>query len=95
MPLEKSRVEHIAQLARLNLAPEEVERFTTELAVVIEYFEKLAEVDTSNVVPFQHRSDSDNVLREDKAQRSLTTEQALANAPESDGKFFHVPKVIG
>lgn len=95
MPLEKSQVEHIAQLARLNLTPEEVERFSTELAAVVEFFEKLAEVDTSKVEPFRHRADSENVLREDRIKDSLTTEQALANAPESDGKFFHVPRVIG
>lgn len=95
MPLEKSQVEHIAQLARLNLTPDEVERFTTELAAVVEYFEKLAEVDTSSVEPFRHRADSENVTRPDQVKDSLTTEQALTNAPESDGKFFHVPRVIG
>jgi len=95
MPLEKSQVEHIAQLARLNLTADEVERFTTELAAVVEYFEQLAEVDTSSVKPFRHQTESENLSRPDQIKGSLTTEEALANAPESDGKFFHVPRVIG
>ncbi len=95
MPLEKAQVEHIARLARLKLSPEEIEKLTPEMAVVIEYFEQLQLVDTDGVEPRDQFITAENVFRDDVVRPSLTREQALDNAPESDGEFFQVPKVIG
>ena len=95
MPLEKAQVEHIARLARLKLSPEEIEKLTPEMAVIIDYFEQLQLVDTDGVEPRDQFTTAENVFRDDKVRPSLTRKQALENAPESDGEFFHVPKVIG
>lgn len=95
MPLEKAQVEHIAHLARLKLSPDELEKLTLEMAVIIDYFEQLQLVDTDGVEPRDQFITAENVFRDDTVRPSLTQGQALGNAPESDGKFFHVPKVIG
>jgi aspartyl-tRNA(Asn)/glutamyl-tRNA(Gln) amidotransferase subunit C len=95
MPLEKAQVEHIAHLARLKLSPDELEKLTLEMAVIIDYFEQLQMVDTDGVEPRDQFITAENVFRDDTVRPSLTQGQALGNAPESDGKFFHVPKVIG
>ncbi len=95
MPLEKAQVEHIAHLARLKLSPDEIEKLTLEMAVIIDYFEQLQLVDTDSVEPRDQFITAENVFRDDTVRPSLTQGQALGNAPESDGEFFHVPKVIG
>lgn len=95
MPLEKAQVEHIAHLARLKLSPDELEKLTLEMAVIIDYFEQLQMVDTDGVEPRDQFITAENVFRDDTVRPSLTQGQALGNAPESDGEFFHVPKVIG
>ena len=95
MPLEKAQVEHIAHLARLKLSPDEIEKLTLEMAVIIDYFEQLQLVDTDGIEPRDQFITAENVFRDDTVRPSLTQGQALGNAPESDGKFFHVPKVIG
>jgi len=95
MPLEKAQVEHIAHLARLKLSPDEIEKLTLEMAVIIDYFEQLQLVDTDGVEPRDQFITAENVFRDDTVRPSLTQGQALGNAPESDGEFFNVPKVIG
>ena len=95
MPLEKAQVEHIAHLARLKLSPDELEKLTLEMAVIIDYFEQLQMVDTDGVEPRDQFITAENVFRDDTVRPSLTQGQALGNAPESDGEFFNVPKVIG
>jgi len=95
MRLTIEEVEHIAQLARLKLSPEELEKYTQELAVIVEYFDQLKDIDTSGITPRDQFITAENVFREDKVKPSLSREQALANAPDHDGQFFKVPKVIG
>jgi aspartyl-tRNA(Asn)/glutamyl-tRNA(Gln) amidotransferase subunit C len=95
MPLERAQVEHIAHLARLKLSPDEIEKLTLEMAVMIDYFEQLQLVDTDGVEPRDQFVTAENVFRQDTVGPSLTREQALSNAPESDGEFFLVPKVLG
>ncbi|MBK7140651.1 MAG: Asp-tRNA(Asn)/Glu-tRNA(Gln) amidotransferase subunit GatC [bacterium] len=95
MPLSNAQVEHIARLARLNLTPQEVELYTTELTVILEYIDQLKTVDTEGVEPQNQFITAENVFRDDIAEPSLPRDQALANAPLQDGEFFLVPKVIG
>lgn len=95
MPLSKAQVEHIARLARLSLTPEEIERYTTELTVILDYIDQLKSVDTEGVEPQNQFITAENVFREDIAEPSLPRDKALANAPQQDGEFFLVPKVIG
>jgi aspartyl-tRNA(Asn)/glutamyl-tRNA(Gln) amidotransferase subunit C len=95
MPLSHPQVEHIARLARLNLTSEEIERYTTELTVILEYIDQLKSVNTEGVEPQNQFITAENVFREDVAEPSLPREKALANAPQQDGECFLVPKVIG
>jgi len=95
MPLTKEQVEHIAVLARLKLSPEEVEKFTNELTVILGYIDQLKSVNTDGVEPQDQFITAENVFREDKARPCLGREQALANSPDKDDEFFRVPKVIG
>jgi len=94
MPITMKDVEHIAKLAKLNFSDEEKVKFTTQFNDILSFVEKLKELDTSNVQPLSHVIDFENVMREDKVQPSVTTEEALRNAPAKTEKFFKVPKVI-
>jgi aspartyl-tRNA(Asn)/glutamyl-tRNA(Gln) amidotransferase subunit C len=85
----------VARLARLKLSPEQLEMYTEELSRILEYIEKLNEVDTSEVE--LHVSDllPRKGFREDEVTPSLSVESALANAPDREDGYFRVPRVIG
>ncbi len=89
------QVRHVAKLARLAIPEEKLVRFTNQLEPILEYVAKIGEVDITGVEPMAHALPIHNVLREDIARPGLSVEQVLQNAPESDGPFFKVPKVIG
>ncbi|MCE5327583.1 MAG: Asp-tRNA(Asn)/Glu-tRNA(Gln) amidotransferase subunit GatC [Planctomycetaceae bacterium] len=88
-------VRHIGVLARIDLTDPEVQSHAAQLSAILEYFDKLNELDTSGVEPMVHAMELSNVLADDTPEPSLTPEQALANAPARDGDYFKVPKVIG
>ncbi len=88
-------VEHIAELARLKFSKDELENFTHQLNQILEYMEKLNELDTKNIKPLSHPIEGNNIFREDELKPSISREEALKNAPDSDDEFFKVPKVIG
>lgn len=90
----ETQVRHICHLARLNPTDEEVRQFTEQLSAILEYMDQLKEVDTTDVQPTAHALPIHNVLRDDVPGVSLTPDQALANAPQRDGNFFGVPKVL-
>lgn len=94
MSVTRKDVEYIAALAKLKFSEAELDNFTGELNQILGYMEKLNELDTSNVEPLSYPVEVSNVLREDKRMPSVTTEDALKNAPDSTGEFFKVPKVI-
>ena len=93
--IEPRLVRHIAKLSRIELSEDQLATFGRQLADILEYFDKLQELDTANVEPLAHAVEIHSVLAEDKPQPSLTPDAALANAPQRDGDFFLVPKVIG
>lgn len=93
--VDANLVRHIAKLSRIELSDEQVQTFSPQLANILVYFDKLRELETENVEPLVHAIDLANVLADDVPHVSLTPEQALANAPDRDGDFFKVPKVIG
>lgn len=95
MAVTKKEVEQIAELARLQLDESELEDYTIHLNKILEYVEKLNELDTENVKPLSHPIEGENVFREDVAKTSVDREEALKNAPSKDDEFFKVPKVIG
>ncbi len=94
MSVTKKDVEYIAKLARLKFNDEELENFTYELNEILNYVEKLNELNTENVEPLSHPIENFNVFREDKLQPSIDREDALKNAPSRTDEFFKVPKVI-
>ncbi|MGQ9483544.1 MAG: Asp-tRNA(Asn)/Glu-tRNA(Gln) amidotransferase subunit GatC [Desulfosoma sp.] len=87
-------VRHVAELARLSLSGEEETAMTQHLNIILQYMDKLNEVDTSNVPPTTHAIKQENVFRPDEVHRSLDRDRALSNAPQSDGANFVVPRVI-
>ena len=88
-------VRQVAKLARLELSEARIPRLTSQLESILEYVAKIGEVDVSNVEPMAHALPLHNVLREDVVEPSLPLEKVLLNAPDADGPFFKVPKVIG
>ncbi|MFT5727545.1 MAG: aspartyl-tRNA(Asn)/glutamyl-tRNA(Gln) amidotransferase subunit C [Desulforhopalus sp.] len=94
MKITKKEVEHVANLARLNLSAGELETMTGQLDNILSYVDKLEELDTSDVIPTTHVFSVSNAFREDVIKESLTQEESLKNGPEQDGEFFQVPKVI-
>lgn len=96
MSITKKDVEHVARLARLALTEEEKERFTAQLGQILTYVEKLNQLNTDNVPPTSHVLPLANVWREDRAESGAlgAPEEILTNAPEREGPFFKVKKVI-
>ena len=95
MSVSKEDVEKIAKLAKLKFSDEELENFTPQMNEILNFMDKLNELDTENVEPLSHPVEQINVFREDKLKQSIFTEDALKNAPSKDEQFFKVPKVIG
>ncbi len=87
-------VEHVANLARLNLSAEEKEQFAGQLDAILKYADKLNELDTSNIEPTSHVLPLANVMREDETRPSWPIEQVLANAPDEEDGHFKVPAVL-
>ena len=92
--IDKAQVKHIAKLARLEMEEEEVERFSEQLSSIVDYIEKLNELDTDLIEPLAHCLPIHNVFREDVAKESLGVERALSNAPEREEEYFKVPKIL-
>lgn len=95
MDLSTADVEHIAELAKLALSAEEIEQYRRQLSAILAHFETLAQVDTSAVPPTASVLPLRTVLRADEVRPSLSTEDALANAPDRDDGFFRVRAVFG
>lgn len=89
--LSKEDVRRLAGLAQLRLSEAEEEQLAEELSRILEYTEKLNEVDTAGVPPMTHGLDLAGAERPDEAQTRLSREDALACAPETDGEYFRVP----
>lgn len=94
MKISKEDVIKVSELARLEFKEDEVQKFTEQLGNILEYIEKLNELDTDNVEPTSHVLDISTPLREDKVDKMLTIDEVLQNAPESEDDFFVVPQVI-
>jgi aspartyl-tRNA(Asn)/glutamyl-tRNA(Gln) amidotransferase subunit C len=92
--IDQELVRKVAKLSRLELTEAEVEEFTGQLSAILDYMEKMNELDTTSVEPLAHCLPISNVFREDSVKESLGTEKTLANAPQRDGEFFKVPKIL-
>ena len=94
MKITDEIINHLADLARLEFSDEEKTGLKQDLEKMIGFVEKLKEVDTTGIEPLMHITDAVNILREDVAEKTITKQKALLNAPQTDGNFFIVPKVI-
>ena len=87
-------IEQVAELARLNLKPEEREKLSKDLDAILAYVDQLRELNTEKIEPTSHVLPLENVFRKDLAKPSQIRDQVLERAPKREGKFFKVPKVI-
>lgn len=96
MSLSRDQVAHIAELAKLALTEQEMERMARQLSDILEYAERLNELDTSAIPPTASVIPNQNVMRPDIVTPSLTREQVLANAPETDAlrEFLRVRAIL-
>lgn len=92
--LDREQVRKVAHLARLELTPAEEEQFTTQLGDILGYFEQLNELDVTDVAPTTRAIDVSNVVRVDTLQPYPDREAILESAPDRDGDFFKVPKIV-
>ncbi len=94
--ITKQQVQHIARLARLGITEEEEEKFAKELSSILDYIEKLKEVDVSGVEPTSHPHFSENVMRADKANEKSEAVRGklLSEAPDKKGDYIKVKSVF-
>jgi aspartyl-tRNA(Asn)/glutamyl-tRNA(Gln) amidotransferase subunit C len=94
MKLTREEVLHIAKLARLGLSEEDVIVFQEQLSHILDNFETLQKVDTTDVLPTAQPNPLQNVLKDDSVAASLPLDDILANAPRREGEFFRVKAVL-
>ncbi|MCO6360192.1 Asp-tRNA(Asn)/Glu-tRNA(Gln) amidotransferase subunit GatC [Roseivirga pacifica] len=94
MKVDKEALHKVAHLARLNVKPEEEPKLIEDLSKILTWVEQLKEVDTTGVAPLTHMTAEVNVLRKDVAEKTISHEAALKNAPSKNEDFFKVPKVL-
>lgn len=94
MKISKEQVATIARLARLDLDDDKLERFAGQFGDILDYMDLLGEVDTTGVDPLYSPAEHGTVLRADEVRTHCTREDLLANAPEADGQFFVVPRIV-
>ena len=94
MKINDDLVQHIAHLARLEFQGKDLKAIKGDMENIISFMDKLSELDTDEVEPLIFMSDEVNVLREDVVEKTVTSEQALKNAPKKDSDYFRIPKVL-
>ena len=94
MKVDKDTVQKMAHLARLEMDETREKEMVESMTQILDWMDKLNELDTNGVEPLIHLSDETNVLRKDEAQAPLPRDKGLANAPRHDSDYFRVPKVI-
>ena len=94
-PISKHDVAHVARLARLALSDDELERFTTQLAGVLEHAADIEALDIEGVPPTAHPFPLANVFREDVPRPCLDRDEVLAQAPDVEAARFRIPRILG
>ncbi len=94
MAISRDQVERVAELARLGLSDEEIDRFQQQLSQVLGHMQALDTVDTSAIPPTAQVIPLSPVMRDDVVRPSLSVEDVLRNAPRREGDFFIVPPVL-
>lgn len=93
--MEEKIVFTVANLARLKLSEEEANIFPKQFASIVSFIENLREVDTQDVPPFYELIQEETPYRDDTPAGSISNDDALRNAPQAEGGFFVVPRVVG
>lgn len=94
MELTHAEVEHVARLARMQLAPDEVEHMREQLSAILDYIQMLQEVDVDGVEPTSQITGLTTLMRPDEVSSSLTQEQVLSNAPDQADGMFRVKAIF-
>ncbi|MCC7301581.1 MAG: Asp-tRNA(Asn)/Glu-tRNA(Gln) amidotransferase subunit GatC [Bacteroidia bacterium] len=94
MEINDKMIDHLAWLSRLQFNGQEKEQVKKDLGRMLDFVNKLNELDTSGVEPLIYMSEEVNVLREDNIRKEIGTKEALMNAPKKDSDYFKVPKVV-
>ena len=94
MKLSREEVIHIATLARVGVSEKDIENFREQLSNILENFQALQQVDTSNVPPTAQAIALQNVIREDEVVESMSQDDVLANAPHREDNFFKIKAVL-
>ncbi len=94
MKIARKDVEKLAHLGRLELTEEELASMESDMNKMLQFVEKINEMDLEGVEPLAYMSEEVNILREDEVKQDITHEEALKNAPDKDTDYFRVPKVI-
>lgn len=94
MTFDREQVRKVAHLARLELTETEEEQFAGQLSSILDYFQQLSELDTENVAPTTRAIDVSNVERADELQPYGDREALLQSAPDQEGDYFKVPKIL-
>jgi len=94
MAIDRETVKYVAHLARIKLTDKELDLLSSQMEDIVNFIDKLKELEVAGVKPTSHILPISNVFREDKSVRSLSPEEALINAPKKKENFFVVPKVI-
>jgi len=92
--ITREDVAYVASLAQLSLTPDVQDRLVKEMGDILQYMDKLNELDTKDIEPTMHALAMTNVFRDDVVGPSLDREHALMNAPKTDGEYFLVPKIL-
>ena len=92
--IDREQVKKVANLARLDITPEEEEQFTTQLNSILDYFDQLSELNTDDVAPTTRAIETSNITRADKLQPFTDRKALLDSAPEQEGDYFRVPKIM-
>lgn len=94
MSISPEEVAKVARLARLDLSQDTIGQYAAQLDGILGYMDKLSELDTANVEPMYTPVDQVSVMRDDVVRKDYTREDILKNAPETDGAFFIVPRIV-
>jgi aspartyl-tRNA(Asn)/glutamyl-tRNA(Gln) amidotransferase subunit C len=89
--IDRDQVLHVARLARLRLAEDEIDKMSRELSTVLDHIEKISELELDGVAPTSHVVEVENVLREDEPRPSWPPDRVLAEAPDPGAGGFRVP----
>jgi aspartyl-tRNA(Asn)/glutamyl-tRNA(Gln) amidotransferase subunit C len=92
--LDREQVRKVAHLARLALTEEEETQFATQLSSILDYFQQLSELNTENVPPTTRAIDMSNITRADVLEPYPDRDALLQEAPEQEGDYFRVPKIL-